>query len=42
MKATAPLKKFPYMKEWIAQADLLKEANMVKKNEQLAATPLLK
>ena len=42
MEAAAPLKKSLYMKEWIAQADLPKEANTVKKNEWLVATPLFK
>ena len=31
MAATAPLKKLPYIKEWMAQADPPKEANTVKK-----------
>ena len=30
------------MKEWIAQADIPKEANMVKKNELPVVTPLFK
>ena len=30
MAAAAPLKKSPYMKEWMAQADPVKEANTVK------------
>ena len=42
MKAAAPLKKSLYMKEWMAQADPPKEANTVKKNEWLVATPLFK
>ena len=31
MAAAPPLKKSPYMKEWMAQADIPKEANAVKK-----------
>ena len=31
MAATAPLKKSPYMKEWMAQGDPPKEANTMKK-----------
>ena len=31
MAATAPLKKSPYLKEWMAQADPTKEASTVKK-----------
>ena len=31
MAATAPLKKSPYVKEWMVQADPPKEANAVKK-----------
>ena len=31
MAASAPLKKSPYMKEWIAQVELPKEASVVKK-----------
>ena len=31
MAATAPLKKSPYMKEWMAQAEPPKEANTVTK-----------
>ena len=31
MAATALLKKSPYMKEWMAQADPRKEANAVEK-----------
>ena len=42
MAATAPLKKSPYVKEWMVQADPPKEANAVKKNEWLVATPLFK
>ena len=30
MATTAPLKKSPYMKEWMAQADPPKEANTMK------------
>ena len=31
MATTAPLKKSPYMKEWMTQADPPKEANTMKK-----------
>ena len=36
MAATVPLKKSPYMKEWMAQANLPKEATTIKKMNDLS------